>query len=417
MGGRRLSITAARDPGRSLQSGAMPEPRIRRLHSRRARPGPGGVAPRSERPPADAPPAPAPEPLAGEAPTAAPEPLGGDSTTGAPPPAPPVAAPDERLAPEDAESAEAEAAVLAAGDVAEERDVAAGVAAAAAVAATEAPVEGEGLETGPAESAGEPAAEEPEPAPGPEAEGAAEPEAEEPAAEAAPAAEEPEPAAGPEPEAAAEGAEEPEGWFREAPLDEGQAVDVDLDGWPAVVTAAGADAEAPVGEAGVEPEETFVRERDRPVVAPLPAGEPPRRRSRLRQLLIGILTIVAVAVVGFVAGMMLPVIFPGPGIEPGSPSPAPTASSSPTPAPTATPEPTITAEPTVAPTPTPAPTATPEPTPLIHVVQPGDQLGRIAARYGVTVAAIVEANNLANPNLIRVGQRLIIPLPEATPAP
>jgi spore germination protein len=50
-------------------------------------------------------------------------------------------------------------------------------------------------------------------------------------------------------------------------------------------------------------------------------------------------------------------------------------------------------------------------------VQPGDQLARIAARYGVTVTAIVKANDLANPNLIRVGQRLIIPLPQPSPVP
>jgi LysM repeat protein len=50
-------------------------------------------------------------------------------------------------------------------------------------------------------------------------------------------------------------------------------------------------------------------------------------------------------------------------------------------------------------------------------VQPGDQLGRIAARYGVTVAAIQKANDIADPNLIRVGQRLVIPLPQPSPSP
>lgn len=45
----------------------------------------------------------------------------------------------------------------------------------------------------------------------------------------------------------------------------------------------------------------------------------------------------------------------------------------------------------------------------IHTVQVGDNLTRIAARYGTTVAAIVQANNITNPNIIWVGQQLIIP--------
>jgi LysM repeat protein len=46
-----------------------------------------------------------------------------------------------------------------------------------------------------------------------------------------------------------------------------------------------------------------------------------------------------------------------------------------------------------------------------YTVQPGDTLGRIAAQYGTTVDAIVQANNLGDPNLIAVGQQLIIPVP------
>lgn len=71
----------------------------------------------------------------------------------------------------------------------------------------------------------------------------------------------------------------------------------------------------------------------------------------------------------------------------------------------------------------PAPTPTPPPaTGVVHVVAPGETLTRIALRYGVTVYAIVSANNLANPNLISVGQRLTIPGgappgPAPTPAP
>ncbi len=45
----------------------------------------------------------------------------------------------------------------------------------------------------------------------------------------------------------------------------------------------------------------------------------------------------------------------------------------------------------------------------IHVVQPGDTLGHIALRYSVSVADMVSANNLADPNRIVVGQQLRIP--------
>ena len=45
----------------------------------------------------------------------------------------------------------------------------------------------------------------------------------------------------------------------------------------------------------------------------------------------------------------------------------------------------------------------------VHTIQPGDSLFRIALQYGVTVDAIVQANNIVNPNLIIAGQELIIP--------
>ncbi len=45
----------------------------------------------------------------------------------------------------------------------------------------------------------------------------------------------------------------------------------------------------------------------------------------------------------------------------------------------------------------------------IHVVQPGETLSAIAHRYGVSEAALVQANRLANPNLIYAGQALVIP--------
>lgn len=45
----------------------------------------------------------------------------------------------------------------------------------------------------------------------------------------------------------------------------------------------------------------------------------------------------------------------------------------------------------------------------VYVVRPGDTLYAIAARHGTTVWAIARANNLKNPNWIFAGQRLSVP--------
>jgi LysM repeat protein len=55
------------------------------------------------------------------------------------------------------------------------------------------------------------------------------------------------------------------------------------------------------------------------------------------------------------------------------------------------------------------PAVTPPTDSVIYIVQPGDTLSKIAFDFGVTTAAIVEANALGNPNLIYSGQELIIP--------
>jgi predicted RNase H-like nuclease (RuvC/YqgF family) len=44
-----------------------------------------------------------------------------------------------------------------------------------------------------------------------------------------------------------------------------------------------------------------------------------------------------------------------------------------------------------------------------HTVQRGETLASIADKYGVTVADIAAANGITNPNLITVGQELVIP--------
>ncbi len=126
----------------------------------------------------------------------------------------------------------------------------------------------------------------------------------------------------------------------------------------------------------------------------------------------------------------------------------PTATSTDTP--TLTPTQTFTASPTLPPSNTPAPTATPTvdlsvptdtptleitatpvatdtitPTPsqtavlfITYTVKQGDTLSGIAAQFGTTVEAIQQANNIADPRLIYIGQVLQIPLrplPTATP--
>ncbi len=95
----------------------------------------------------------------------------------------------------------------------------------------------------------------------------------------------------------------------------------------------------------------------------------------------------------------------------------------PTPAPTeaATPVVIATVEATVVATVEPAPATTTG----RHVVQAGENLFRIALRYGTTVEALAKANGITNIALITVGQVLTIPgesggplpTPSVTPAP
>ncbi|MGH9199101.1 MAG: LysM peptidoglycan-binding domain-containing protein, partial [Acidimicrobiia bacterium] len=58
--------------------------------------------------------------------------------------------------------------------------------------------------------------------------------------------------------------------------------------------------------------------------------------------------------------------------------------------------------------------------PGTHVVASGETVAEVAVHYGTTVNAIVEANGLSNPNLIGIGQELLIPgfsaAPVAAPA-
>jgi LysM repeat protein len=44
-----------------------------------------------------------------------------------------------------------------------------------------------------------------------------------------------------------------------------------------------------------------------------------------------------------------------------------------------------------------------------YTVAAGDNLSRIAANYGISVDLLLQANGIQNPNIIYVGQQLILP--------
>jgi LysM repeat protein len=101
------------------------------------------------------------------------------------------------------------------------------------------------------------------------------------------------------------------------------------------------------------------------------------------------------------------VISPTPGVEP-TPPPGEEPTEAPAESPPATPEATL--PPDETPGPEPEPTAQPTPG-GVHTVRAGETLTVIAAMYGVSMQAIIEANELVNPDLLQVGQQLVIPLP------
>ena len=129
---------------------------------------------------------------------------------------------------------------------------------------------------------------------------------------------------------------------------------------------------------------------------------PPRRR--VASVIVGILVLLAVfGLIGY-AGRGSGPVSPGHSVTTATPGTSTTGGAS-----------TIGGATDAAPTPrassSPLPTPTTAVTSRIHIVIRGDTLISIAARYGVTVEAIKGANQIANPNLIRVGARLVIPPP------
>ena len=66
----------------------------------------------------------------------------------------------------------------------------------------------------------------------------------------------------------------------------------------------------------------------------------------------------------------------------------------------------------------PSPTALPTPTtPVTYSVQAGDTLSAIAQEHDVSVEALVGANNLVDPDVLQIGQVLIIPDPDDPASP
>ena len=149
-----------------------------------------------------------------------------------------------------------------------------------------------------------------------------------------------------------------------------------------------------------------------------PGARPSGRRS-VNTIVIVILA-VAAAIAGIAIGWRLAgTLNTGAVVSGGSPaagaSAAPalasTAPSSPAPSPTPSPSPSLPPSPTPTPTLLRSPSRPPSATPalLTHQIKRGETLTIIAARYGVTVAALQKANGITDPNLIFVGQILVIP--------
>ena len=68
---------------------------------------------------------------------------------------------------------------------------------------------------------------------------------------------------------------------------------------------------------------------------------------------------------------------------------------------------------------TPAPTNTPPPAPVpaVHIVQPGDTLLGIALQYNVTLEELYQVNGVLKPELLQIGQSIVIPVPGSVGQP
>lgn len=67
-------------------------------------------------------------------------------------------------------------------------------------------------------------------------------------------------------------------------------------------------------------------------------------------------------------------------------------------------------KPTSSPTPTATTRPAATPTPIFHEVEAGEIPGTIAETYGIGVEVLLEANNIADPTLLQIGQKLLVPV-------
>jgi hypothetical protein len=164
------------------------------------------------------------------------------------------------------------------------------------------------------------------------------------------------------------------------------------------------------GTVGVPPDLAFASTRL--ILEPEPAwrtlaGAGSRRRRRLAVMGgLGLAAAVTVAA-GSAAGLFGGAI-PSPGAGPGTPSPSVGTSAGASVLPSATPVSSATPVPTASSSATGAPPSSIAPSSRTYVVQSGDTLGLIAARFGTTADAIRTKNGLTTDD-INVGQVLIIP--------
>jgi LysM repeat protein len=125
-------------------------------------------------------------------------------------------------------------------------------------------------------------------------------------------------------------------------------------------------------------------------------------------LVVSTLVVVALAILIVAAGLFMGLLSIGPG------GVAVATTRPPASGPIATPTPVLSEPPTAEPTtdvgPTPRPTGG-----GTHIVQPGESLSSIGEIYGIPWLLIAEANAIPEPYIIQVGQELVIPPPDAAP--
>jgi LysM repeat protein len=139
------------------------------------------------------------------------------------------------------------------------------------------------------------------------------------------------------------------------------------------------------------------------------AEVPPRQLPRwaislIRGLITVALALLILSAIGFVLFKLMTSAKPVP------PTPTPA-----TPTRTPTPTPTATLSPTPTPTFTPVPTPTPVP-PLTYEVEPGDTLSSIAVAYNVSMEEILALNPTLDPDLLQIGQIILIQHTQPEPA-